>query len=104
MVVIAGCDEPAEEGGMQMMVPGESVQGTMVAGSSSAAVYSADAGDGSTMMGNSSPVMYSGPTALPSGVAMQGLPVYTSGVPTTAPTMSQSMTYSAPQTYSVPMS
>lgn len=98
MVVIAGCDEAAEGGA------GESVEGTMVAGSSSAAVYAADGGDGSTMMGNSSPVMYSAATASPAGVAMQGSPFYSSGVPTTAAPMSQSMTYSAPQTYSVPMS
>merc|ERR1712008_477726 len=50
------------------------------------------------------PVMYSGATASPAGVAMQGSPFYSSGLPTTAATMSQSMTYSAPQTYSVPMS
>merc|ERR1740123_2909688 len=45
--------------------------------------------------------MYSGATALPSGVAMHGLPVYNSGVPTTAPTMSQSMA-SQPMTYASP--
>merc|ERR1719433_2442296 len=82
MVVIAG----TEGEGAQMMAPSGSAEGAMVAGSSSAAVYAADAGDGSTMMGNSAPVMYAAPTAMPAGVAMQG------------------MTYAAPQTYSVPMS
>merc|ERR550532_1518019 len=67
------------------MAPGGSAEGAMVAGSSSAAVYAGDASDGSTMMGNSAPVMYAAPTAMPAGVAMQG------------------MTYAAPQTYSVPM-
>jgi hypothetical protein len=109
MIVVTGCEDLSSE-----MVPGETAEGTMMAGSSSAAVYTANAGDGSTMMGNSSTIMYSGvpaggcsasglavsstgPAPLVSGVAMHGLPIITTGVPTT---MSQSMTYSAPQ---VPM-
>jgi len=122
MVIVSGCDEVApeivEREGMQMMVPGETVESTMVAGSSSAAVYSTNADDGNTMMGNTSSVMYSGipaggvsadaftvsstGPALVSGVDMHGLPVYAPGVLTTTTTTSQSMPYSAPQTYSAP--
>jgi hypothetical protein len=126
MVSVIGCDEEeeaplelVEAGGVQMAVPGESVEEAMVAGSSSAAVYAADAGDGSTMLGNSSTVMYSGipaggssasglevsstgPAALASGVAMQGLPIVGAGVPNTTSIPSHSMTYSSPQTYSAP--
>jgi len=110
MIVVVGCDEAAPEmvegeGAVQMMVPGEAVEGTMVAGPSSAAVYTTDAGDGSTFVGNPSTVMYSGiPAAgFTSGVAMHGLPVYSPGVATTTTTTSQPVTYSAPQTYSVSM-
>merc|ERR1719189_303715 len=102
-----------------MIVPGETVEGAMVAGPSSNAVYSTDAGDGSAMMNNSSAVMYSGisaksvsvgglpvsstgPNALGSGVAMDALPVYAPGVLTTTTMTGQSMTYSMPQMYSAP--
>jgi len=138
MIVVAGCDEAAPEvvegEGMQMMAPGETAEVAMVAGSSSAAVYTMDAGDGSTMVPNSSTVMHSGipagsvsaggfavassnpaplasggfvvassgPAPLASGVAMQGLPVVGAGVSATTTMTSQSMTYTAPQTYSAP--
>jgi len=122
MIVVAGCDEAAPEvvegEGMQMMAPGETAEVAMVAGSSSAAVYTTDAGDGSTMVPNSSTVMRSGippgvsagglvvasssPAPLASGVAMHGLPIVGAGVPAAAAVTSQSMTYAAPQTYSAP--
>jgi len=134
MVVVVGCNEAAPElaegEGVQMTVSSEFVEGIMVAGSSSAAVYSADAVDGSTMMGSSSALMYSGipaggtsaggvvvsssgsPGVSEGGVVvsstgapcsvMHGLPVYAPGVITTTTAPRHSMTYSAPQTYSVP--
>jgi len=114
-IVVISCNEAAlelaEGEGVQMMVPGGSIEG---GGSSNAAVYSATAGDGSAMLGNSSTIMYSGtpaggfstggvavssaaPAALASGGVMHGLPVYGPGVLTTTGTPSHSMTYSAPQ-------
>jgi hypothetical protein len=81
MVAVIGCDEAApqlvEGEDVQMMVTGESIEGTAVEGSPSIEV-------------------------LASGVIMQGLQVYSLGVLATATTTSHSMTCSAPQTDSTP--
>jgi len=114
MIVVTGCNEAAlelvEGEGVQTMVPGEFIEGTT---SSSAAVYSADAGNGSTMLGNPSTIMYSGNPAQgfpaqgfaassTAPTVMHGLPVYAPGVLTTTTTPNHAMTYSASQAYSAP--
>jgi hypothetical protein len=123
IIVVIGYDGAAPElvegEDVQTTVPGEFVEGTVVAGSSSAAVHSTHAGNDSTMLGNSSTDLYSGtpagcfssdglavsstgPTTLDSGMFTHGLPVYSPGVFTTTAPTSESLTYSATQTDSAP--